>query len=143
MRSIKANSIAPGMILTMMTWFKPNDRRPAEVMVEAVAGDKKTLKLDLITESGDQFSVAHNGDFMAFQPSEGPALRVTFQIDDEKNELFAEREGKVVLADKNGEEEEWNVTPGGNYQLPDDECNGATHTPSELALASYKVVRAA
>lgn len=144
MRSIKANSIAQGMIVTMLTWFKPNDRRPEEVLVEAISGDKKTLKMDLITESGDKFSVAHNGEWMAFQPAEGQALRVTFQIEDEKNGLFGRSEGETfILADKNGEEAVWNVTPRGNWQLPDDECNGATHTPSELAMASYKVVRAA
>lgn len=140
MKSIKAGSILPGMVLTMLTWFKPNDRRPEEVMVEHVEGFKKDLKIDLLTESGEKFTVAHNGSFVAVTPAEGPDLRVTFQIDDDKNRLFNVDAGKTVtLEDKNGETADWNTVDKNRWQLPDDECCGSTHSSSTLALQGYKV----
>lgn len=139
MRSIKAGSVLAGMLVTMMTWYKPNDRRPEEVMVESVEGEKKSLVLNLLTERGDRFSVAHNGDYVAFNAS-GEELRVTFQIDDAKNTLFGVDGNKqVVLSDKNGETATWNTIGKDTWQLPDDEACGSSHTSSELALQGYRV----
>lgn len=136
MRSIKANAVKPGMVLQMMVWHKPNDRRAQVVTVQSVSGEKKSIAIDLKDHNGNLFSVAHNGDYVAL---EGPErFRVTFQYEPEANALYEiTKLGAYMLADHNGETAKWNHLGDGVWQLPDDGACDSKHNVGELALSGY------